>query len=445
MSSSELSQPPTSYTSRLRSKAAKWRESPERLAWIIMLTSFAIFCFLAVTIPVGVNYAMRYAALAQDARLSAITRTTGKVQLYLNARSQPILVRDEQSIVSEGMRIVSLDGAAQGTLEFFDNNDADLNNPNVLGTLQIYSDTDIEVERIRRPLFNSSPEPYYVRLKLNGGQVRVLNNSNDQEPLRIDLLTPQGDVRMQNGSFLVIVEAAKTDVQVRTGQAELSMNNGLSKIVTPNETGTISAIEIISTPTSSGQNWIVNGSFKAPVSDAWLAGPAENVVFPGEVTYVDGDEQQVVQFSQWNADGHSDIGITQVISRDKVLSLESLVLEMDVKILFQSLPGAGQQASEYPIRVEIDFTDAYGKEIKWGYGFYQRELKPDDPFPPPTDNENGRVIHVQQGEWYSFESENLIQLWKSRGTPPERINTIRIYASGHNYQSMVREVYLLAR
>jgi hypothetical protein len=466
VSSSELSQPDLSHSARLRSKAAKWRESPERLAWIIMLISFAIFCFLAITVPVAFNYTLRYAAVEQDAKLSAVTRTTGKVLLYPNTRSEPILVREEPSTVAEGMRIVSLDGAAQGTLEFFSET-----SQKILGSLQIYSDTDLEVERNRRPFFGSSEEPYAVRLKMTAGQVRILSSGDDTRLLRIDLVTPQGLVRMQEGSYQIAVDPNKTEVQVRAGQAELSADNATAQQITQGETTQITTEEVISTttppgqkslqvhqsetaqiaagqiitlPTTLGQNWIVNGTFKAPVSDVWAAGPAENVVFPGEVSYVDGGEQQVAQFSEWNANGHSDIGITQMIDR-KLDGVDSLVLQMDVKILFQSLPGAGQQASEYPVRAEIDFTDSNNKEIKWGYGFYQRELTPADPFPPPTDNESGRVIRVQQGEWYTFESEDLIQLWKNRGITLARVNSIRIYASGHNYQSMVREVYLLAR
>lgn len=439
MSSSELSQSSASYGSRLRHKANKWRENPERLAWIVLLVSFAIFCILAITTPLGLNYTLRYASIQQDAQLSAITRTTGKVLLYPNNRAEPILVRDDRIVVREGMRIVSLDGAAQGTLEFV----SDVNQK-VLGSLQIYSDTDIEIDKIRRPLFSSSEEPYSVVLKMLSGQVRVLSNSDEDRPLRIDLLTPQGKTRMQNGSYQIAVDASKTEVQVRIGQAEITIDDQPPSLVNQGQTTQIAAGQRIDVPADAGQNWIINGSFKPPVNDAWLAGPAENVVFPGEVSYVEGDGRQVAYFSQVNADGHSDIGITQMISRD-VQAVDSLVLQMDVKILLQSLPGAGQQASEYPIRAEISFTDVYGKEIKWGYGFYYRELEQGDPFPMPTDNESGKVIRVQQGEWFSFESEDLIQLWKNRGTPPARINTIRIYASGHNYLSMVSEVYLLAR
>lgn len=438
MSSTELTQSPDTYRSRLRSKAAKWRESPERLAWIVMLVSFAIFCFLVITLPLAVSYTLRYATTTQDAQLSAITRTTGKVLLYLNPRSEPIWVRDAQSTVSEGMRIVSMDGAAQGTLSFVSET-----TQQVLGSLQIYSDTDVDIERLRRPFFTSSSEPYYVRLKMSSGQVRILSNSSEVRPLRVDVRTPQGLVRMENGSYHVSVNGDRTELQIRSGKAELTLNNGTESTIEQNQTVQVGNDQHVTTLALADQNWVLNGSFTPPVDDTWTAGPAENVVFPGEVTYVEGDGRQVAYFSELNADGHSDIGIMQTINRD-VQALDSLVLQMDVKILFQSLPGAGQQASEYPVRAEINFTDVYGKEIKWGYGFYYRDLETGTPFPPPTSNDSGRVIRVRQGEWYTFESEDLIQLWKSRGTPPARINTIRIYASGHNYQSMVSEVYLLA-
>jgi hypothetical protein len=45
--------------------------------------------------------------------------------------------------------------------------------------------------------------------------------------------------------------------------------------------------------------------------------------------------------------------------------------------------------------------------------------------------------------WYTYQSPNLMELLSD--TRPARINSIRIYASGWNYQSMVSEVYLFAQ
>ena len=47
----------------------RWRESPERLAWLVILFSFAVFVLLAVFIPWAVSYTIQYLPVSQSARL----------------------------------------------------------------------------------------------------------------------------------------------------------------------------------------------------------------------------------------------------------------------------------------------------------------------------------------------------------------------------------------
>lgn len=443
MSSSELSQPPVPYGVRLRNKAAKWRENPERLAWIIMLVSFACFCMLLVLIPMAVAYTMRYASLSQEARLSVTTGMTGKVALYIAEDAEALFVFDPRDNIREGMRIVSRDGAAQGTVEF----KSDTPDNAELGSVQFFSDTDLKIERIRRPLFASSSEPYYVRLNLKAGQARVLSNSSDGRPLHVDLVTPHGLVSMDGGSYQVTVLEAnpsvsetQTIVNVRSGTAELIQGRTDRLLLNENQSAWLRHGAMAEQPQSSGQNLIVNGGFVPPVLDTWQSNVADNVLFPGNVQFDRDEGRRVAFFSQGNANGHSDIGITQPISLDLDLqTLDSLVLQMDVKILFQSISGAGQLSTEYPVRAQIEFISVYGQTINWGHGFYYRKVEPNVPFPPPPEAVS---TLINQGEWYTYVSNNIIEELKQQGTPPARINSIRIYASGHNYQSMVSEIDL---
>ncbi len=116
---------------------------------------------------------------------------------------------------------------------------------------------------------------------------------------------------------------------------------------------------------------------------------------------------------------------------------DKLSLQLDVKLLYQSLPGAGYLSSEFPLRVEITYTDIYGKVLRWGHGFYYRD----------PENANWQIIDGEKIPpylWYTYQSPNLIDELANQGTRPARINSVRIYASGWNYQSMVSEVYLVA-
>ncbi|MBW7885338.1 MAG: hypothetical protein H3C34_22445, partial [Caldilineaceae bacterium] len=130
----------------------------------------------------------------------------------------------------------------------------------------------------------------------------------------------------------------------------------------------------------------------------------------------------------------TEVGIHQTINKD-VNVYDKLYLQLDVKLLFQSLSGAGYLSSEYPLRVEITYTDIYGKQLTWGHGFYYRD----------PDNPNWKIVNgekIPPFNWYTYRSPNLLDLLKE--TRPARIDAVRVYASGWNYQSMVSEVYLLA-
>jgi hypothetical protein len=134
------------------------------------------------------------------------------------------------------------------------------------------------------------------------------------------------------------------------------------------------------------------------------------------------------------AANHGETGIIQVIDKD-VRDFTSLELHISVRLLDQSLPGAGMLSSEFPVMVRLDYKDAYGNDNFWTYGFY---------FKDPTAN-----WHISDGEktphsvWYPYESPNLME--ELGDFKPALITSVQVYASGWDYQSMASEVQLLAK
>jgi hypothetical protein len=51
-------------------------------------------------------------------------------------------------------------------------------------------------------------------------------------------------------------------------------------------------------------------------------------------------------------------------------------------------------------------------------------------------------MEIPRNVWYSYESGNLMEILDIK---PAHLTSIKIYASGHDYQSMVTEVELLAK
>jgi hypothetical protein len=414
---------------------AKLRENPERLAWIVILGSFVIFCILAVAIPAAVNYVMRHATVSETARLEP---TVGTLLLYTSNGGEPIAITTARDDIGEGSRIVAQDDAIQGTLGLVSTENPGANE--VLGSVQIYSNSNLRVARIRRPFFTSSPEPYQVRLGVEAGQVSVFTNSGDRRPLRVEIETPHGLINLDAGSYWIMVDAASTDVTVRNGAATLMPGRGESLVVGPNLRASMDSGGLAQQAVSAEQNLIRNGNFTSPALESWPSYVVAEGVEPGTVQFVEREGRNVAYFIRQGEESlHNEVGIVQQINRD-VNVYDSLILQLDVNILFQSLSGAGFVNTEFPVRVEINYTDIYGKDLTWGYGFYYREPEGSS---PPVPAYLG--LKLSQAQWLTYRSPDLIDLLEGQGTRPARINSIRIYASGWNYRSMVSEVYLIAQ
>jgi hypothetical protein len=412
-----------------------WKDNPERLAWLVILSSFAVFCLLLVLVPLGVNYVVRYATVSEMVRLEP---TLGTLLLYTGENSQAIAITAPRDDISEGHQIVTLDDSVQGTLGLISTETPGATE--VLGSVQVYPSTDVRILWVRRPFFTRSPEPYHVRLRLESGQIRIFTNSGDQRPLQVEVETPFGTVQLDAGSYWLLVDEHHADVTVRAGTATLERGANERLVVGANLRGWLDQTGLATEAVSAEQNLISNGNFTPPALDTWPSYVIAENISGGTVQYVERDGRSVAYFIRRGEENvHNEVGITQAINRD-VNVYDSLVLQLDVNIIFQSLSGAGVLASEFPVRAEISYTDIYGKDLTWGIGFYYRD--PDGSNPAVSAD---RGQQIAQAQWYTYRSPDLMQLLDAQGTRPARINAIRIYASGWSYQSMVSEVYLNAR
>lgn len=410
-------------------QVAKWRQNPERLAWVVLLGSFILFLILAITIPLTVRYVMRYATVSEETRLEP---TLGTLHYYSTPLAEAVAVNSVKEGISEGSRVVAAEESTQGSLAFIDDG-TDI----VLGSVQLYAGAVLDIQKVRRPLFASSPEPYYVRLRLEKGQARIFSNSEeiDVRPLRVDLETPHGVVTLAAGSYQVSVNEEQTEVTVRSGRAALSHQENGSITINADQSAWMTADDIANEPESAQRNLLRNGDFSEPELDAWQTNSIAKDVIPGIVKVDEGDGRRVARFSRDGEDNvNTEVSITQIVEKD-VNVYDKLSIQLDVKLLHQSLPGAGYLSSEFPVRVEITYTDIYGKVLTWGHGFYYRD----------PENENWQILggeKIPPYLWYTYQSPNLMD--ELANTRPARINSVRIYASGWNYQSMVSEVYLVA-
>src|SRR5690349_1753306 len=66
-----------------------WRENPERLAWLVILAGFAVFAFLAISIPLAIQYTIRYTTVSDKAKME---RALGTLLLYQSTGSEAVAI-----------------------------------------------------------------------------------------------------------------------------------------------------------------------------------------------------------------------------------------------------------------------------------------------------------------------------------------------------------------
>ena len=188
-------------------------------------------------------------------------------------------------------------------------------------------------------------------------------------------------------------------------------------------------------------NLVLNGRFDGRLTPPWqnYVNLSQPDLMSGKVTQEQVGQRDTVRFTRKTEDNApNEVGLRQEINRD-VQGYDSLVLRFDLQLVYQSVPGGGYQASEYPVMVRIDYTDIYGKDLYWVWGFYYLDLPSGVTWVSPTT----RGEQVPSGVWYTYESPNLFQLL--RDTRPARINKITIYAAGHDYDGRVADLALTVR
>jgi hypothetical protein len=245
---------------------------------------------------------------------------------------------------------------------------------------------------------------------------------------------------LKEGSYSVVVDAGETQLTVRT------IRPGEATIITldeqkPCSSGRCRIVEghpIEGLPVE--QNLIVNSDFSSPLGRGWEVQPSQRDAESdpyGDAEIVVQDGKTLLSLSRVGARTHGETSIIQRIDKD-VRDFDSLKVSFEVMVDWQSLLGGGYESTEFPVMVELQYKDADGNSRSQYWGFYHRN--------PGTGPEWRKMINgtkVPQGEWYLFETENLM---RSLGDiKPVRIDSVRVYASGWDWDSAITNISLLVQ
>jgi len=398
------------------------RRNPERAAWFILIVSVFSCSLIAIGTPLTVRW---YLGRAISLDLPSLTAVNGTTSVEKWGAEEATAVSSTLADVPEGSWIYTHN--SQALLNFFDQS-----------TVTLYKDTEIAVLQSRRPRFALSSQPARVYLLMQRGRVRLdVADQSSRRALDFHVRTPHSQVSLREGSYIIEVRGDESQAICRYGEATIAVGDERVKLQ-PQERVLAKSATGLSTLLPAERNLIVNGDFQEPLPVGWevyniQSDPTE---VEGQASMLELDGRRLALFSRRGAArNHAETGIRQRINRD-VEDVTALRLHLSVQLVYQSLPGGGYLSSEFPVIVRLDYRDVYGNDRFVTHGFYYVDPVQDWPII------NGEKIPPLV--WFPYESGNLLKWPQLLDAPPATVNSISIYASGWEYDSMVTEVEFLA-
>lgn len=401
------------------------RRNPEQLAWTVLWSAFIVFCLLLTGIPLGIRSYLLNSIQDEETQLK---RIEGTIQVQRSEGSQPMAVT-ESLILLPGDEVI-LDATSRATLDLFERSH-----------VTIYSSTDVELVDVYSPRFKLSDRPNRIALNLTGGLVRVGVALPGERETEFEVHTPHTKVSLAEGSYRIEVTNEATQITVVRGEAKMDAQ-GAQVVLGQGLRSRVDMSGIQENPLSAARNLIENGDFQQPLSTGWLTSTVvlTTAVNPPTVEAVETGGRTAVRLIRREQDrgNHTEVAIQQRLDQD-VRDFDRLVVGLDVMLNFQSLSGGGQQSSEFPVIIRLDYKDLWGNDKFWTHGFYyQNEAGYPialDPWGRPSGEQIPRSV------WYPYESENLMDLLGENR--PAHITGLTVYASGWNYESLVSEIQIV--
>ena len=412
-------------------------KNPEKIAWSALLIAFLLFVIIAITLPIGTRLILINSTKEQKSNISL---GSGSVYITRPAVGVPEALFGSMQNLTYGTHIET-ENASRANMSFFspDNN-------KILGTVQLYGDTEAKLLSLTTPRFKFSKHSHDISLMINRGRLRSSVSVGVERNVIMTIHTPQAEITLHHpGNYSVEVINNKSLVSVREGMATVS-SQGKTTTLIKDERTTVESGQKPAGKLSGQRNIIDNGSFSDPLSEGWTtyqnrqnANESAGVI---EVGVHNG--RRSLHFLRRGLNW-AETGIKQELGLD-VSDYQNLRLHLAAWLAFQDLRNCGSLGSECPLMVRIEYIDTSGNTHEWLQGFYYLEST-NSSIPnrcvtcSASDSDH---IQIPHGSWHFYDSPNLMSAFEQAGRPASIIESIAIYASGHNFDSYLADIELQA-
>lgn len=415
--------------------------SPEKLAWITLATA-QLICLLAAGSGLTTGYWFLFDSTVNLHTEIKVGRGTVGVRLASSGNDEAVRLKREL----ESREGVSVDPFSQGTIMFVDPSENDL----VIANATIFGESRLRLANAKRPRFHLGDGHYAIQLDNLEGRVEVQIPPALPRAINFEVRSQSGKVTItESGFYNITATSSGMTLLPRVGAATLEMPNGKRQRIETGTTASTStatqdmtiafvADEIFDNPL------FMNSLGDAPIPDGWGCEHGLNTDSASyHLTTFEGRRSVYIK-----REGPSlGPGITlckQLLGMNgaDVIPYSTLRIRATMNIRAHSLSICGIKASECVLMLRLYYKNEYGQDMEWIHGFYSFNYTPGDGTPIQCDTCLTPHDQITPGNWYTYESPNLMNL--PEGRRPTTITRIEFYASGHGYEVAIGEVSLVA-
>ena len=426
---------------------------PERIAWIVMLTAFALFCTVALTTIFGVYHYLFRSTVPMPVMLQVATGTVGIVP---GADPTVVAVREDRELTNT-VTGISTDSLSQATILIRGSADSDT----LLAAVTLQGNTQVSFDKANHPRFEWSQNAQVVSFSDMKGELDVLVSGLGDRAFVMDIYSD--DPNSDKGLNVQIRSQGRYRLSVTEDEARVLNLDGEAVAYFRDEPSRDAVVaagqELVArigarsfAIRSATENVLRNGSFSllegsgaaAALTD-WRCSARQRQAPPGDYSLVRFDGRVGLRLSRFNnAQSNGEVRCAQTFPGAglSVSEFDSMRVLTTFRTNYQSLSVCGRAASECPLMLQISYYSENERSLShWFRGFYyEDDVAADARKRCDTCIEDH--VDINQRVWYTFDSDNLFNLI-AEAERPERIKSVAFYASGHQFDTIVSEMILL--
>lgn len=400
----------------------------QTIAWVTLCLSLVTFVVLCGAIGAGGWWYWTHATGSQEATLEL---TGGDAVFVKSVAETQWRQASNHSRIKEGDSIRAL-GESRALVTLFDGS-----------TIQLFPNTEITLTQLRSTRYIARSKTAIVSLR--NGAVRIgVAPLGDFSRFHFEVISPdpQASTIFKDAGGSYRVEVSTTGkvplarFETRRGEAQVLANGG-EVILQAEQKSTVRRGEEPSPASSAIRELLSNADFSdgtnqwSEIRDQGGDGGSLDGTVSVVDDMIDGKPVKAAEFARFGGNkDHAMVGLHQEVDAEVADFTNTLQLRAKIKLLDQSLSGGGFLSSEYPLIIKIIYREAQGDEEEWFQGFYYQNRDNN-----PT--RDGKL--VQQGVWEDFQVD-----LRTLRPQPFTVKSIDVYASGHDFDSMIGDIHLVA-